>query len=251
MALNLQRGQAYPPLRQRVALTRPAGRGEGLAERLRGIGAAVEMWPLLRIEPRTLPPIATEDEPDLLIFTSPAAVEHGRPQLPERWSAKPLYAVGRATADLLTLLGWPGARYPLIENTEGLLAMDALQQVEGLRIRIVRGNTGRPVLAEQLRIRGADVRYYEVYERLPPVHETAQGLLEFARDGGVILITSGEALSQLCAIIPGPLRRQVVVVTAGERIGEFAAREFPRVHVAAGADEDKLFAACQRALRQR
>jgi uroporphyrinogen-III synthase len=65
------------------------------------------------------------------------------------------------------LLG--GAPY----NSETLLEADALQQVAGKRVLIVRGQQGRSLLGDELAARGAQVDYCEIYRRELPARDVA------------------------------------------------------------------------------
>jgi uroporphyrinogen-III synthase len=58
-------------------------------------------------------------------------------------------------------------------NSETLLEADALQQVAGKRVLIVRGQQGRSLLGDELASRGAEVDYCEVYRRELPARDVA------------------------------------------------------------------------------
>jgi uroporphyrinogen-III synthase len=58
-------------------------------------------------------------------------------------------------------------------NSETLLEADALQQVAGKRVLIVRGQQGRSLLGDELAARGAQVDYCEVYRRELPARDVA------------------------------------------------------------------------------
>ena len=54
-------------------------------------------------------------------------------------------------------------------NTEALLKLPELHQIDGQRFLILRGVGGRETLATQLRARGAHVDYAECYRRVEPI----------------------------------------------------------------------------------
>lgn len=233
-----------------VLLTRSSGRADDLGQRLQRLGVAVRQLPLIELEPRTVPAEALLPAPDQLIFVSPAAADFGIGQLPASWRDLPRYAVGRATAQALQTRGWPDTPSPVQENSEGLLALTALQNLSGQRIYIVRGDSGRDLLHDSLRQRGAEVKYLEVYRKRPVDGEFARQLRQLAQQPLLVVLTSGEALARLCAIIPTDTVQRMTLVVASPRIAEMAAPRCQHVVTASGADSDALFAAIQRALRQ-
>lgn len=234
-----------------VLLTRSSGRADDLGSRLQRLGVSVRQLPLIELEAQTLPAEALLNAPDLLIFVSPAAAEHGVRQLPASWRSLPRYAVGRATSLALAAQGWPDTPSPVQENSEGLLALSGLQDLSGQRAFIVRGDGGRDLLRETLQQRGAEVRYLEAYRKRAVDSEMIRQLRQLAQQPLLAVLTSGEALARLCAIIPADIMKALTLVVASARIAEMAAPRCDHVVTASGADSDALFAAIQRALRQR
>ncbi len=116
-------------------------------------------------------PAILQEPADLYVFISPNAVTFaGRllegHSLPD---GARLAAVGSGTAQALQQAGFkvdllPDARF----DSEGLLALPELSRLAGRRVVIVRGEGGRPLLGDELRARGADVVYAEVYRRSRP-----------------------------------------------------------------------------------
>ena len=233
-----------------VLLTRSSGRADELGPRLRALGMTVKQLALIELEAQLLPADALSQAPDRLIFVSPAAAEFGVPQLPRAWRDLPRYAVGRATAQALAEHGWPQTPAPVQENSEGLLALAGLQQVANERIHIVRGDSGRDLLREALTQRGAEVKYLEVYRKRPVDADLIRQLRQLAAQPLLVVLTSGEALARLCAIIPAEQVQRLSLVAASTRIAEMAAPRCQHVVTASGTDSDALFAAIQRAIRQ-
>lgn len=143
-------------------------------------------------------------------------------------------------------------RYPLDrEISEVLLQLPELQNIAGKRALILRGNGGRELLGETLAARGADVTFYECYQRSAKPYDGAQEAMRWQSRGvTTIVVTSGEMLQQLNALIPQwyrenwLLRCRLIVVS--ERLAHLA-RElgWQDIKVADNADNDALLRALQ------
>lgn len=187
----------------RVLVTRPAAQAQHLADEITRLGGQPIGLPLLEIQP-----LAPATMPDLqgtaiLIFVSANAVDYGLASLPD-WPASLLVgAIGQATAQHLAAAG---CRVDLISDrsdSEGLLALPAMQDIQGKSVVIVRGRGGRETLAAGMRARGAQVTYLEVYERRCPRWQADD--VQTALGADVITVTSGEALDNLAQLarLPG------------------------------------------------
>jgi uroporphyrinogen-III synthase len=216
-----------------VLVTRPAHQAGPLCDRITAAGGRPVRFPLLKIldtgdSPRVDTLLQHLGDYDIAIFISPNAVHYGIPAI-ERHGGLPaaleLAAVGRGTArELQATTGRPPDILPEERfDSEGLLALPALQQVAGKRILILRGNGGRETLADTLRERAAQVDYAEVYRREPPDTDEAEpGWLE---NTDVITVTSNEALKNLVALTPAEQRATLFakpVVVVSERAAELA-----------------------------
>ena len=121
---------------------------------------------------------------DILIFISQNAVMYGAKLSPEeRLSSVPaLVAVGRGTAQKLAEMGYPVDVVPVKRfDSEALLDTPELNDVDGKRVVIVRGNGGRSLLGDELVKRGAKVEYAEVYTRSCPEVDPSGVLQQCAR----------------------------------------------------------------------
>ena len=99
----------------RILLTRPEGRNEELADRLRALGHDIVCAPLIAVEALGDDPVELEDY-DWLVVTSVTGAKELRRRA--RGRAKRTAAIGRATADALG-----GADLvPRVSTQEGLLA---------------------------------------------------------------------------------------------------------------------------------
>ena len=111
-------------------------------------------------------------------------------------------------------------------NSEGLLATSALQQVAGKYILIFRGQQGRNLLGDELRARGANVSYCEVYRRKKPEYG-ADGFAQITTEQfpTLVVFTSNEGMENLLALTNGRERRELLGITwllISERMRESA-----------------------------
>lgn len=189
-----------------IVITRPLHQGEALKTRLESKGAEVLHFPTIEIQAVTA---SAELDACLkrlelyhyMIFISPNAVDYAADYLD--FSALPpklkLAAIGPGTARALIAHGRKPDMLPRDgTNSEALLKLKSLNDVDDKRILIVRGQGGRELLAETLEERGADVDYAEVYRRTVPRLDHSE-LGRWFREGKIdaIAVTSREALLNL------------------------------------------------------
>ncbi len=218
-----------------VLVTRPRTQAIELVDAIEARGGDAYCFPVIEIAPREDLEVhadaASLAAPDIVIFVSRNAVEYGIRHTDDGLIA----AIGPATARAVQAAGRvvdisSAAGY----DSEHLLAEDALRNVEGKRIRIIRGSEGRELLADTLRERGAEVDYLSVYERrLPEVGpETLADLESRWRQGriNVITIMSVQSLENLARLLPdwcaGQLESTPLVTPAGRVLKE-ALDRFP------------------------
>jgi uroporphyrinogen-III synthase len=137
-------------------------------------------------------------------------------------------AIGKTTAQALAQAGLPVDLVPESGyNSEALLAMPQMQQINGQNCLIVRGEGGREELATTLRSRGATVEYLDVYKRVTPGSDRRQVSLLLTQDKlDAITITSGEALQNLLIMLEEKHHQQlfsVPLVVVSNRIRHIAA----------------------------
>ncbi len=195
----------------KILLTRPDGRNQSMIDALSERQIPFVVSPLLEV-------VATDDihnqaaidafnQADMVIFISTNAVEFAAQALKNQFPLSVTYfAVGKATFDALAAYGIAAMEAPQeCQQTEGLLTLAPLQQIDGKNITIVRGVGGREALAQQLKVRGANVSYWQVYQRALPALEQGLPLSWQQQDIDTIVITSGEILSNLIALVPKEL----------------------------------------------
>jgi uroporphyrinogen-III synthase len=220
-----------------VVVTRPAHQAENLSCLIEKQGGVAVRFPTLAIAPMDNPcmihnTLAHLDRYQWLVFISANAVTmHGYytdgVKIDEFKSIQ-IAAVGKATAQALVMAGLPVNLVPESGyNTEALLAMPQLQQMNGQNCLIVRGEGGREELATALRSRGATVDYLDVYKRIIPGTDSSQVSLLLAQNKlDVITVTSGEAMQNLLIMLEKKYHQQmfeVPLVVISNRIRQIAA----------------------------
>jgi uroporphyrinogen-III synthase len=234
-----------------VVITRPAGTASALARQVRALGGVPLLLPGLSLRAaadreaaRAALDRALRDE--LLLFTSPAAVRFAAALRPLATRAQ-VFAVGQGTAAALRRHGLD-AQAPRRQDSEGLLDLPALREPRGRSVALVGAAGGRGLLRERLVARGAQLREVHVYARVAPRLDRRhlEPLLRLPPDARVLL-SSGEALDNLRAILPPPAwsrLRAAVAVASSERLAALArAAGFAEVRVAASAQADAMLAA--------
>ena len=237
---------------QVILNTRPAHQQAELSAMLEREGARVLSFPVIEIL-RCEAQAAARDlsRYDILLFVSRNAVDgavelFGATQL----AAVPrLGVIGSATrAALIDHIGDPGAALISSEpyNSEALLTADALQQVAGRRILILRGQEGRNLLGDELAARGAQVEYAEVYRRaLPPVDVGAFDRLVAEAFPTLVILTSNEGMHNLFELVDSGAAqrlRQTPWLLISERMRESALKlgHNASIIIASGASDDGI-----------
>lgn len=202
---------------RRIAITRPAGQNERLAELIRAEGGEPIVFPVLEIlDPADVRPLAAAadrlDGYDLAVFVSPSAVEKAMHVIRARreWPAGLKAAtVGRGSEQALRRYGVAEVIVPAERfDSEALLDCRELADVAGRRIVVFRGDGGRELLGDTLRQRGATVDYVECYRRVRPSADVLRG----AWDRGevdAVTISSSEGLRNLFEMLDEPGRQRL------------------------------------------
>lgn len=191
----------------RIAITRPAGQGETLADLIRAEGGSPVVFPVIEIrDVADVKPLAALidrlDDFDMAVFISANAVNKALNLVQSRreWPAGLRVAtIGKGSEQALERFGFvdivaPTGRF----DSEALLELAPLVDVADRRVVIFRGEGGRELLGETLSARGAIVEYAECYRRVRPDADVAPLLKLWARgelDG--ITVTSSEGLHNL------------------------------------------------------
>lgn len=257
--------QPGPLSGQRILVTRPSHQAQQQAELLRAQGAEAVLLPLLNIEPLAEPDPAFShakrcvldlDLYHAVIVISANAARLGIDLVDEYWPQLPVgihwMAIGASTAAHLHDYGMDARHSSSGYDSEALLQAPELQQVAGLRILILRGDSGRETLASELQARGARVDQAILYRRARP--RLSPACIEsaiYALPLSAILITSGESLSNLVALAKqvgnseglAQLLRCPLVIPS-QRIATLAREAgFKQVILASGPDDQSMIGA--------
>jgi uroporphyrinogen-III synthase len=244
-----------------IVVTRPREQAAPLANGIEQLGGVCIQFPLLEITP------LADDQPlravlarlpefQLAIFISPNAVRYGMEAirsaggLPDTLqvatvglgSAKALHDYG------VTKVIVPQQRF----DSEGLLALPELQQVSGKRVVIFRGDSGRELLGDTLKLRGADVDYVTCYQRSKAQHDVSA---LFATRLDALTVSSSEALHNLWEMLDATdteLLTAIPLFVSHARIAAAAHKlGWQHIIIAAGGDEGLLSELATWALQKR
>ncbi len=233
-----------------VLITRPEKAGRALAQKCQAQGIAALQQPLFSYQENIQAPALIAQvratTPAVVIFVSVAAVEFAQKHLPIcKWQASQVFAVGTATQHALQRYGVT-ATCPDIHTSEGLLALNDLQNINQQNIVIVRGNGGRELIAEQLTKRGAQVTYLEVYLRVWQTFPDDIGQTWQQKNINAIVITSNallESIVNLVELCDNYWQNTCLWIVASERIAEKArALGLQKVINAQGASDEAIMA---------
>ena len=222
-----------------ILVTRPEHQSQDLVAAIESAGGFAIGFPAIDIVGRDSRDIIDEltkfPVPDIVVFVSRNAVVHGLAAVGE-CGAK-IAAVGPATRDAIEQQGVAVDIFPEGGfDSEHLLNHPELEDAGGKQVLIVRGQSGRELLAERLRERGAKVDYLCVYERRPHEPTSAELVrLESALDAKNIrflIVMSVDSLECLLQIMPAralDALRKVTLVAPSNRVLQTASELIPGI----------------------
>lgn len=237
-----------------VISLRPRGEHAALraAAARRGAGLiALSPWRLRdRDDAATRAALAAALAAARVLATSPAAVRAAaRLQTLRARPGQAWFAVGAGSAAALRRAGIVEVFAPTRMDSEGLLDLPGLQQLDGTTIGLLTAPGGRGALTPALQARGARVLRADVYERVPVAPSPrAIATLRALAAPAVLTLSSGEALQRVLASLPADAAarlRAATVVAASERLAELARRHgfAGRILLAGGPRPRDLLAA--------
>lgn len=248
-----------------VVITRPFAQAESLARAVAALGRTPVLLPLLEIAPLAdqsslQAALAGLGQYALVAFVSPNAIDAAFAHL-DTWPRQVALAVlGEGSRAALARHGLDagnatilGPLDPTRSDSENLLASLDLAVFAGKKILIVRGESGRELMADGFRAAGAEVTVVPAYRRsvptlTPELAARLRALLDGPNDW---IITSSEALRglfdllrQLDAVLVEQMQQQHVIVPHARIAATAQALGLARVTLTGSGDE-RLLAAIQ------
>lgn len=189
----------------RVLNTRPHEQGKALSLAIEAANGISIECPALNIAPvdsdwfSSLPDL---NKVEKAIFVSANAVDFCFRTLAQnqcQWPATiEVIAQGQATAKALSKYSIQLALIPEIADSEHLLQLEVMREVNKKNILLFKGRGGRTLIAETLYARGANLFIFEVYKRQLPNLNPKQLYSLWHNDAvDIILFTSQQAMQNI------------------------------------------------------
>ena len=244
-----------------LLVTRPVEQAYAWAQQLRELGAIVTVRPMLAIKPLTdekavqkMCVLEQFDTFQKAIFISRNAVSYGIEMLNQYCPQIPptvqFFAIGYSTALSLNTRGFDVQCNGISMNSEALLNLAAMNDVDGQKIMIFRGCGGRTYLGDQLSKRGALVEYCETYQREPPppyVQVLPSTFYKTVQPIPITTVHSGETLANLVNIVPSSqlywLRQQPLLIPSKRVAATAAKMGFSQLLIAENATHTSMIEA--------
>ncbi len=239
-----------------VLVTRPGEQGVELCSLLERHGISAYHHPLLDIIVELSDQHLGENlnHAHIVIAVSKHAVQCAQQILSSSnlsWPKQAIYlAVGQKTAHYLSKYSQQNVHYPQVSDSEHLLRLPELSNIQQQKVLILRGNGGRELIKDTLTKRGAKVHYSETYKReFIPFDPVGCISLWQAKHINQIIVTSGEQLEYLCGQLTSQqlawLNQQELYVPS-QRIADIAIQKgFTQVRCTGSASNQELLAALQ------
>ncbi len=148
--------------------------------------------------------LRTALQADVVLFTSPAAVRFAAALEPlSAHAGQHWIATGGGTRQALLRSGIDTVVTPRRMDSEGLLALPALADLQQHSVGLVTAPDGRGVLAPALQARGAQLRLAEIYDRQPlKIAAASVRRLRSLKAPACVALSSTGALQQVLQQLP-------------------------------------------------
>ena len=198
-----------------VVVTRPLAQATPLAQRIAEAGREAVVFPLLEILPladqsKLQDALRNLDKYAMAAFVSPNAIDAAFALL-DAWPAQLAIAVvGEGSKAALAQHGVNSSnatifspRDPSRTDSQTLLEVLDIDALQGKSVLILRGETGRELLADALREKGVAVEQVAAYRRVAPIldQDSRMKLLGLLDGEANWVITSSEALRNLMQMV--------------------------------------------------
>ncbi len=213
-------------------VTRPSPEGQELCKALSQYGIPALHQPLIRIEAgrQYSELVRLIQQAQIVIAVSQHAVywaNHAFNEANQKWPISARYvAIGQKTAHKLSKVTQQKVHYPEVSDSEHLLTMTELANVEQKKVLILRGNGGRDLIYSTLAEHGASVQHCEAYQRIEVAFNVDKSTQQWQQFGiNTLIVTSGEQLNQFVrSLSPRHLvwLQQLRLVVPSQRIVEMA-----------------------------
>lgn len=198
-----------------VVVTRPLAQAQALQRKIAATGRQAIIFPLLEIHPLTDTSaldaaLATLECHALVAFVSPNAIDAAFARRPDWPASVPLAVMGEGSRQALAAHGVTAATTRIYSpldadrtDSQTLLAALDLPALADRSVLILRGESGRELLADALAAAGVQVTQVAAYRRAAPSLDAAGAarLGDLLASGCDWIITSSEALQILLGMV--------------------------------------------------
>ena len=234
-----------------IAITRPIDQAKKLSALIEQSGGTPIFFPLIEIMPlkdysqfETV--ISEIGHYDWAIFISSNAVQNGMPRVLKHGMPANLKfaAIGPVTAAELNTFGIKQVLTPIERfDSDALLALPEMHAMQGKKVVLFRGIGGRDVLADTLKLRGAQVTFAECYQRTnPQTNCDLLAKLYHEKKLHAIVVTSSEAMRYLIDLAgDSNWLNQVTLFVNHARVAELPISLNLNIYIASLPGDDGMF----------
>lgn len=231
-----------------IIVTRPHPYGEELTARFIEQGLCAYHRPFFKIKftldmAMLIKKLTTLKSGDKVIITSPQVINALQSEQASQYFPHHItyFAVGASTAQLAQSRLGLTVNYPTDhEDSEGLIALPALEHIAEQQVLILRGEYGRELIYQTLQARGAQVEYLTCYARQPIIYQPRELFAD--QVDTLFIVTSSESLEHLSRLLLKKQKQQAKLIVSSIRLQQQAQNDdWPIVISANSANNQILF----------